>query len=247
MLTGRNQNPLGQTIQFLILANSIRQRDRCIAGKELVWRGANRVEGIRWLRLADRATEDGAVPAVRTRMEGGKWASLLEVVELEVEDGCGDENHPEDIWLVNSRLWRSTGNYRFEDLKWFADQPETLWHESAQNKSVSLGYVPAMSEPASLYLIRLERSATVEFWKETGSESREKTQMRMQLVYRGRTHDLAVTDPLFTERHEIYQRAQLNRTGSLELPAGCYVCVSLTREWKGRQYKIAATIFEPDA
>lgn len=237
---------MARTIQFLILANSIRQRDRCIAGKELEEREKGRCEGVRWLRLADPSTEDGAVPAIRTRMQKGDWASVLDVVELQVNDFCGDENHPEDVWLVNSVVWKPVGKYSVKELKWFVDKPETLWSIPGSAKSVELGYVPTMKPPASLYLIQLERESPIDYWKEKGTDGREKTQMRMRLTYRGRSHELAVTDPVFTARYEIYQQAEMNRTKTLYVQGGTYVCVSLTREWKGRQYKIAATILEPD-
>lgn len=232
--------------QVLILANSIRLRDRCVAGKELVRAPDGHYEAGGWIRFADRSHPEGAVPAIRTRLADGGWAEVLDVLELEFEGSCEDPNHPEDCWIRPGAAWAATGRYNFADLRYFADAPETLWHSAEDNRYVEEGYIPTMRPPASLYLIRLDRDAAVESRQEKGSDGRTKTQMRMKLVYRGRTHELSITDPVFTEKHNLYQERQGSR-GKLMVPAGSYVCTSLTREFNGRHYKIAATIIEPDA
>jgi hypothetical protein len=48
---------------IIILANSVRSGDRCIAGKELHPKEDGTYDGGRWVRLADHGTKEGAVPA----------------------------------------------------------------------------------------------------------------------------------------------------------------------------------------
>src|SRR5438552_16149425 len=109
-----------------------------------------------------------------------------------------------------------------------------------------------MAEPSTLSLIENPLNERVSFWKERGATGRdsgdtiEKVRMRLSCAYGGVTHVFDITDPRFTEKYHLFERAEAKEQ-TMRLAAPLYLCVSLTRPWNGRQYKIAATIFEGSA
>ena len=97
---------MGAAIKTLvILANSIRESHRCVAGKELVPRGTKYdVRG--WIRLAHPETERGAVPIESTIYADGSSAGVLDIVQVKMHQPCGDANHPEDWHFDQGRRGR---------------------------------------------------------------------------------------------------------------------------------------------
>jgi hypothetical protein len=62
----------------------------------------------------------------------------------------------------------------------------------------------------------------------------------------GRYHEFSVTDPDFMRRHKIWDQMQ-DTAQHLRFTnfADIFLCLSLGLEFRGRHYKICATIFEP--
>ena len=68
----------------------------------------------------------------------------------------------------------------------------------------------------------------------------------LTFIYAGRYHEFSVTDPDFMERHKIWDRMQETAQHlCLASSANIFLCLSLGLEFRGRHYKICATIFEP--
>jgi hypothetical protein len=107
-----------------------------------------------------------------------------------------------------------------------------------------------MGEPSTLFLIENPLNARVSWWKEKGATGRdsdgtiEKTRLRLSCTYGGVNHVFDITDPNFTERYHLFDRAE-SKEQNMRLESPLHLCVSLTRPWNDLQYKIAATIFEP--
>lgn len=233
---------------IVILANSVRSGHRCVAGKELIRRGdAWEVGG--WIRLTDPGTKDGSVRYELTRCRGGEEVGVLDVVEVPLLGPVGNADHPEDWFVDTTQRWAHLTRLPVADLSLIADSPADLWHDGGDGRSVPAGYVEKMGEPSTLFLIHNPRNARVTWWKERGAsagDSVEKTRLRLNCTYGGVNHAFDITDPRFTERYHLFERAETKeQTMRLNIPL--HLCVSLTRPWNGRQYKIAATIFEGGA
>jgi hypothetical protein len=233
---------------IVILANSVRSGHRCVAGKELILDGDTWRVG-HWIRLTDPGTKDGSVRYELTRCRGGEEVSVLDVVEVPMQKAVGDNDHPEDWFVDTSQRWTHLTRLTEEQLSLLADEPKDLWRDGGDGRSVPAGYVRKMGAPSTLFLIENPLNARVSFWKERGATARdadetvEKVRMRLTCVYGGVTHTFDVTDPRFTDKYHLFERAETKQqTMRLETPL--HLCVSLTRPWNGRQYKIAATIFE---
>jgi hypothetical protein len=232
---------------IVILANSVRSGHRCVAGKELIRDGDSWDVGP-WIRITDPGTKDGSVRYELTRCRGGEEAQVLDVVEAPMQKPVGSEDHPEDWFVDTSQRWTHVTRLPVEELSRISDNPTDLWRDGGDGRSVPEGYVQKMGEPSTLFLIENPLNARVSFWKEKGTRGRdsdtiEKVRIRLSCTYGGVSHVFDVTDPNFTERYHLFERAE-SREQIIRLGNPLHVCVSLTRPWNGRQYKIAATVFE---
>ncbi len=239
-----------QTKKILILANSVRAGHRCVAGKEVFPDGDSWTVGD-WVRLTDPGTKDGSIRHELTRCRGGEVIGPLDVVEIPMEQPAEDSDHPED-WFVNCAVrWTHVSRLPVEQLGLVADSPRDLWRAPGDGRAVPEGYVRKMGEPATLYLIGNPLNGKVSWWKEKGSAgpdadgATERVRIRLRCSYGGVTHDFSVTDSNFTERHHLWERAEMKEQ-VMTLAQPVFICVSLTRPWHGKQYKVAATIFELD-
>jgi hypothetical protein len=234
---------------IVILANSVRSGHRCVAGKELI-RDGDAWEVGPWIRLTDPGTKDGSVRYELTRCRGGEEIGVLDVVEVSMQGPVGHEDHPEDWFVDTSQRWTHLSKLPIKELSRLGDTPRDLWRTANDPRSVPAGYVQQMGEPSTLFLIENPLNARVSFWKEKGASVRdsddtvEKTRLRLSCTYGGVNHMFDITDPSFTERYHLFDRAE-TKEQTMRLDSPLHLCVSLTRPWNGRQYKIAATIFEP--
>lgn len=232
---------------IVILANSVRSGHRCVAGKELI-RAGDEWEVGPWIRIADPGTKDGSVRYELTRCRGGEEVQVLDVVEVPMQKPIGHEDHPEDWFVDTSQRWTHLTRMDVNELTRISDNPIDLWRDGGDGRSVPEGYVQKMGEPSTLALIENPLNPRVSFWKEKGTSGRdsdtiEKIRMRLNCAYGGATHVFDITDPNFTQRYHLFERAE-SREQMIRLESPLHLCVSLTRPWNGRQYKIAATIFE---
>jgi len=74
-----------------------------------------------------------------------------------------------------------------------------------------------------------------------------KLRRRLSLSFAGCYHEFDITDPEFTRRYKMPETAVSHPHQRFDLNAPFFVCLSLTKPFNGKHYKIAATIFEPNA
>lgn len=239
-----------QTKTIVILANSVRSGHRCVAGKEIFPDGDSWTVG-KWIRLSDPGTKDGSIRHELTKCRGGEIIEPLDVVEIPIDRPAEDPDHPED-WFVDCSLrWSKVSRLPVEQLSLLVDEPRDLWRAGGDGRSVPEGYLRKMGEPATLFLISNPLNAKVSWWKERGVNAdsdgtTERVRTRLTCTYGGAGHIFAVTDSRFTEKYHLMDRAE-PREQTIRLEGDIFMCASLTRPWKGYQYKVAATIFEADA
>jgi hypothetical protein len=204
----------------------------------------------KWIRLRDPATPEGEVRLEAMHYTSGDLARVLDVAEVPLERPAGDCNHPEDWMLALNRPWRRFGWLPFGELSALADRLLELWHDGTHERWVPAGFIPRMSEPSSLALLENPPECRVTWWRELAPDPDhpgallEKTRRRLSLRFAGRLHEFDITDPEFTRRHRLFDTAELNRPQTLDLKPPLFLCLSLTRPWQGKHYKICAAVFQ---
>jgi hypothetical protein len=124
------------------------------------------------------------------------------------------------------------------------DHPLELWGN--HDRSVPAGFVQEMPEPASLYYIEPELVGPVRIWTDQGVDDSgrhfDRHHRRILLRYRAISHEFAVTDPALQEKcfPDLPERGQPERKIEIGLGGPTYVYISVTPEWRGKHYKIAA-------
>ena len=236
-----------RTKSIVVLANSVKKSGRCLAGKELIWTGAEWTVG-NWIRPV--ATPDGGeVPGFEMTQALGREPQLLEILEISLEGPVPQPDQPENWLLAKAAKWNSHGTMTFDQLPRLLDQPETLW--GTHLRYVEAGYPQQMAKPASLYLIQPESFGSLRVWTEETIDAQgrhyDRHRRRATLRYRGTFHEFDITDPQLQARYypSLPTRTEAGLNLPLRHPHRTAVCVSLTSEWHGRHYKIAAAFFEP--
>jgi hypothetical protein len=239
------------TKMMVVLAISKKPGGRCLAGKEVFWRGAAWEIGP-WIRPVTTESS-GAVPESQMAFAMGRLPRLLEIIEIPLEKPVPMRDQPEN-WLITMPMqaisWKSRGFFAWHEVQRLLDKPDGLWNDHSDARRVKSGYIPKMRQPASLYLIKPERIQSIKIWaapsqfEPTGVRRRR----RAVLVYAGVTHELAIDDTDFENKYyPIFP--ELNAPPfcpKLRNPQETLICVSLALEHLDHfHYKIAAAFLEP--
>lgn len=236
---------------ILILANSVRDKKHCVAGKvaTALENGKFNISQ-QWIRLTDPRDPEGAVLPATTLLKGLRGVRPLDIIKVVLQDHCKDPNHPEDCFFDPAQKWELVASVGFDALPLIADNPLAIWHDGIEERSVPAGYVPQMAaQAATLYLVKAPPDWAFSYWKEWNQwESRNDTKRKLTFTYANRHQQFSVTDRAFTNRYKIFDRAT-EMTQYLESPnPKAYFCLSLTKltpKYSQKHYKICATIFEP--
>jgi len=224
--------------RMVVLANSVKRSHWCVAGKELFGAEGHWTPGL-WVRPVDPAHE-GAITAETMRLEENRMPRFLDIVDVPILSHAQDANHPED-WAVDpARRWVRQGKFPHGQLEKLLDRPVDLWSSRTDAAKVAAGYVSRMFRPATLYLIKPEGAVCAKVFKEGP-----KLRRRLHLRHHDVEHEFAITDPLFESHYPV--RGRIGET-PVEIPLAAdgrlHLCLSLTPEFNGAHYKIAATIWE---
>lgn len=233
--------------RIVILANSVKNSGRCLAGKELCFNQGKWEVGS-WVRIVGAA--DGSEVSLSWMLEQfGREPKLLDVIDIPLDSAVPLPDQPENWLMVRHAKWRDRGTST-GDISNLVDHPLKLW--GTHQRSVPQGIVPNMAEPASLYFIRPEAVGPIKVWTEdkvdgTGSHF-DRHRREISLKYRGLFHDFTATDPAIQELYYPRLPARGEPMLKIDIANGrlVYVCVSLTPPWHGRHYKIAAGFIQTE-
>ncbi len=232
---------------LLVLANSQKNGDRCVAGRLLTPTGSGIYDVGRWVRPTHPERPEGEIPLGMTLIDG-QWLAPLDVIEIGLTKPLYDRDHPED-WKIDPRIpWRRIAVLPEASLQPLYDDPEDLWgSSSAKSRRVPVGYVPAMRHPSSLRLVRPSASCVVHGFLEDRMDGRgPRLRVRLMIPTDAAIHVFDVKDLAFIERYGI--KAHVLQYGSFQLfyaaPIKAAFCLSLTPPFNGFQYKIAAAVID---
>lgn len=200
--------------EIIVLANSVKHGQHCVAGKCL--------QSNRWVRPV--ANEQGAElnheQAKYQNPYGTYSVKPLQRIRMGFTSHAPLPHQPEN-YLIDGNLWQQNYSISIDDLPNYLDNPTNLWGEGnrVQYPLIELG--PHNIEQ-SLYLIQVEQLVLY---------NTDEGKRRASFHYNGLNYDLAVTDPKFDEI--IQEQTEVKSI----------LCISLGEEYHGYCYKLVATIF----
>ncbi len=229
--------------RIVVLANSTKRHNRCVAGKEISW-DATQYHAAGWIRPVDRNEAEGAVSLQVMRYEDGTCPQVLDIVDVPILTHAADVNHPEDWVIDTTKRWKRLHQLPAAFVPHLCDDGGDLWHQSGQSRRVLEGYVSRMSNPASLMLVKPPDGWTISIFKDTNFEGKVRTKSRLNLSLGGHVH---VFDNNDSQIHTHYaQSVSVPFEGELIIPfrepENLYFALSLTPAFKGWHYKILAAV-----
>lgn len=203
---------MNQTV--VILANSVKHNQHCVAGKCL--------ETKKWVRPVSDQTgkELNDDQASYTNKYGKFIVKPKQKIEMNLAQQVPLINQPEN-YLIDGSRWNQKYKISDYELDEFLDYPSSLW-----GKGTSVPYTKVMNGDMkidqSLYLVKVE---------DLKLYINSQNKRRAQFLYNNIGYDLPITDPQFDKIVSNNQELQ----GIL--------CISLGECFNNNCYKIVATIF----
>ncbi|MBS9723760.1 hypothetical protein EGJ43_11770 [Stutzerimonas stutzeri] len=199
--------------EIVILANSVKHRQHCVAGKCM--------HTGRWIRPVSnpQGAELSHEQAKYQNPYGTYGVKPLQRIRMAFSQHVPLPHQPEN-YLIDGSLWRQNFSIGLEDLPRYLDQPVDIWGDGnrVQHALITSG-IYTVSQ--SLYLIHVDG---LNLYSSEGKR-------RASFTYNHIQYDLAVTDPKFDEI--VRGRRETNQI----------LCVSLGEEYQGYCYKLVATVF----
>ena len=226
--------------RIVCLANSRKEGDRCIAGKELL--EGERMGG--WIRpVSDRGDE--AVNSFERQYQDHSEPRVLDVIGVPVLE-ARPSTYQSENWLLDPHstyphhFWHKVCRFTFEDLKLLTDPTGPLWidgHSGSNGRNDRIPLYLANAIDSSLCLIQVDRlelsTSNAKHKQKVPGVSPYRVQGRFRCD--GVEYRLSVTDP-------IYEQAYGQRPNSRYTLDACFLTVSLGGAHKNFAYKLIAAI-----
>lgn len=199
---------------IVILANSVKHHQHCVAGKCL--------SSGQWVRPV--STPEGAElthdQSTFTNPHGNYIVKPKQKIQMVLASPVPLINQPENF-LISDQRW--VQRYKIDDneLTEFLDNPANLWGESNSVNYLDITQNRIIIDQ-SLYLVQVD---SLQLYKNQYDKR------RASFIYNGTSYDLPVTDPSFDQK-----------ANEIDDVLGV-LCVSLGEEYQGSCYKLVATIF----
>lgn len=228
--------------QIIVLANSIKKRHRCVAGRELIVNRAGRESWGAWIRpVTDH--DEGAITISECRLTDNTIPLPFDVIQVPLTAAENNITQPENWYIKQSTQWRKISTLSNNEAQKLIETPKDLWLEpGVKQDRVTSKFLLARKSHQSLYLIRpvhFHFSVEISAW-----DGIRKKQLRAVFNYNGKPYNFSMTDPLISQKY-FRNFGQVN-SGEVELEPNddLLICVSLTPEFNGHHYKIVATVIE---
>ena len=220
--------------RIVCLANSRKEGDRCIAGKELLADG--RVGG--WVRpVSDR--DDVAINEDERQYEDGAEPRVLDVIDVSLREPR-PRGYQRENWLLDPNYkWIRASRVAPQALDELADPAEPLWingHHTYHGRNDRLPVEVASTLKTSLRLIRIGKLG-LDVFAPRIEQGDFKRRIRGQFRHAGVDYRLWVTDPAC-------EHTYLNRPNGTYQLGECFLTVSLGEPYQGYAYKLIAAIIE---
>ena len=201
-------------VEVVVLANSVKHRKHCVAGKC--------TSSGQWVRPVSNA-QGGELSNDQVMYQnsyGTYSVKTLQKITMGFSAHVPLLHQPENF-LINGNLWQQNYSIGFDDLPKYLDYPEDLWGDGGRVESLRV-ISGVFTVHQSLYLVQVD---------DLSLYKTDEGKRRAAFKYRENGYDLAVTDPKFDEV-----------VGSQRKVYGI-LCVSLGEDYNGYYYKLVAAIF----
>ncbi len=208
---------------MVILANSIKHKRYCVAGKD--------IRTGEWIRPVATANGEGlSKDCIAVENPYGTFmAKPLQIVEMDLGRHVPLVTQPEN-YLADGRRWRQRYTCERSRLQIIADTPDHLWMYAAESYRFPRGVLKRVKKHQSLYLVFVE---AVEFRVSANTYGRKR--ILASFIYNGQRYQMSVTDPRYASyfSYDIGYEWQEH---------GRYLCLSQTDDYHGYCYKVVAAV-----
>jgi hypothetical protein len=218
--------------RILCLANSYKHDHRCVAGISLVTQ--------QWVRLIGHSVP-GCVTLKEASYPDGKQLRLLDIFEAELDESCGSNSHPEDVYL-NPKALRLIDRF---------DQP----HQAGKIARLTSKSPLVLQSYSDRVYYRKTESTRVQssielikpddlwWWiRDESGKRKNRALFRVGSASRVR-YDLAVTDPVWLDQLRLLNPGIYpNSLFFGDKPCKTLLTVSLSEPFEGFHYKIVAGV-----
>lgn len=224
---------------MIVLANSMKRSERCIAGRELLLVNGQTVLSS-WLRPVSNHGEGELTLLERVNVLSNLEIGVGDIVDVSLDSQQSDPSQPENWLLFQSPSWTNADpQFSAPALDQLEERPISLWAEPGTSTDRCRdGWLAKNPPTQSLYVVRAEQLVVRLSVDPSGKVTR-----RCLFEFGGAKYDLSLTDPeafLRLGRHQ-----PRPGTGVVDVPIGSVrICVSLARSFQGFHYKVVATILE---
>ena len=223
---------------FICLANSYKYKGRCIAGIEIrltadekSFRVVTDAGEPRWIRPVQRGAEHEKIAE-----ETARNIRILDVIELDTIESCGDGCQSENVYFNRMRIVKSLP-FSPKVLQALLSTRDSVLHSCERY----LSHDEYQSNRGSLMLIEPEDPEIIREEKITEDGKRE-SKYKARFLYKGAEYLLPITDPRYLERMEGYSPVPLIG----KFPTGTFFfTISMAAEpWNDKHYKLLAGIID---
>jgi hypothetical protein len=228
------------TKRLLILANSVKKKQHCVAGR-VVREDEEGVKYGKWIRPVSRKSE-GELTAADCQFQNGRLPKVWEVVDVPLEECEESSSQPENWFIDPHSYWVKVGDQAtlgFPPV--YGDTPADLWiDKNARIDRISPDALATLDRKRSLYLVPVSDFQIQIDWNSYSGYHRRRAHFR----YAGTFYDLSLTDPEMEAHCTPFPARGRSRTITMETGTDKMLCVSLSPPYRGHHYKIVATVLE---
>lgn len=241
---GYQNNSLTTKKEIVLLAKSVKYRQYCIAGREII-RNERRLRLGAWIRpISDH--DAGALSPSDIILKNGREPFFLDIIQIDVIRNINNHTQPEN-WTINKNTWKKTGRVRIESIfQHLIEAPPSLWGDDfCQSDRITSDRYIRNYYNSSLCIIQPKSFIMEISTIHNGFEGREKKRRRGKFFYNGVHYDLAITDPEVDRKY--FRPFPGINDGVRQIPMDvkkCLLCISLAPEFNGYHYKLIATVIE---
>lgn len=203
-----------KNIEVIILANSVKHSQHCVAGK--CFRTGQ------WIRpVSDRNGAELSHAQSKCQNPHGAFnVKPLQKVLMNFSVHTPLPHQPEN-YIIDDSIWRQNYKINEEELNNYLDNPVDIWGSSDR---IAYSHIldGDINITQSLYLVHVQN---LNLYKNQYDKR------RASFTYGDFSYDLAVTDPNFDR---IIESSPIIKS---------ILCISLGEEYEGNCYKLVATIF----
>lgn len=230
--------------RIVVLANSIKKGDRCVAGREVEPASGFDFRG--WIRPVSGESEGELAPR-HMRTDDGRPLIPLDIINVPLTRCANDAIHPED-WIVDpTRKWMRAGGLDLATLSSLEEKPDDLWLERGLDTDrVTSAFLLKRQGHQSLYLIRPENFCAEYYTIQYHNSPNPTRRRRAHFSYRGTKYEMNLTDPVFSDSY-CPKMPTVEEPTKVVTPShgdNCLLCVSLTPLFRDYHWKIVATILK---